>query len=382
MTDTQKDIYANFDAVYDAKIKPKLQNMENFRLECKRKQNIWGLINLAPLAISVLALYLAYKLEPKYAYILIVSVPLLVFGIIKLKQNELYFRKTIKEKLLIPIFSLFGKFKISQAEMISLKEIKANGLFQDAIYKKDDDNIAGTYKDIPVYLCETRLWHTESKKNRNGQNKIEQVDDFRGLILKIKMNKNFEGSTVIRQRPSYDYLVNIVKELQKKYPALISDKIISFLTSPMVRTYGDLRVKGVAVGFNSISITTKINPKPRKLEKVTLEDVEFNNFFDVFSDSQVESRYLLTTSFMERIKTIQAVFLALGVNCVFKDDYIYIFLNHCINMGSVTSGRGLFEVGGMDYTLLDKNIYKMVFNQLVSIFQLIQHFKLDQKIGL
>ena len=150
----------------------------------------------------------------------------------------------------------------------------------------------------------------------------------------------------------------------------------------MVRTYGDLRVKGVAVGFNSISITTKINPKPRKLEKVTLEDVEFNNFFDVFSDSQVESRYLLTTSFMERIKTIQAVFLALGVNCVFKDDYIYIFLNHCINMGSVTSGRGLFEVGGMDYTLLDKNIYKMVFNQLVSIFQLIQHFKLDQKIGL
>ena len=53
MTDTQKDIYANFDAVYDAKIKPKLQNMENFRLECKRKQNIWGLINLVPLAISV-----------------------------------------------------------------------------------------------------------------------------------------------------------------------------------------------------------------------------------------------------------------------------------------------------------------------------------------
>lgn len=206
--------------------------MENFRLECKRKQNIWGLINLAPLAISLLALYLAYKLEPKFAYILIVSVP------------------------------------------------------------------------------------------------------------------------------------------------------ISFLTSPMVRTFGDLRAKGVAVGFNSISITTKINPKPRKLEKVTLEDVEFNNFFDVFSDSQVESRYLLTTSFMERIKTIQAVFLALGVNCVFKDDYIYIFLNHCINMGSVTSGRGLFEVGGMDYTLLDKNIYKMVFNQLVSIFQLIQHFKLDQKIGL
>ena len=380
MTDTQKDIYANFDAVYDAKIKPKLQNMENFRLECKRQHDIWGLIAFITTGISILALYLAGKFANAYALILIVSVPVFVFGATKLKQTELYFRKTIKENLLVPIFSLFVKFKISQTEMISLKEIKENGLFHDARYKKDDDNIAGTYKDIPVYLCETRLWHV--KEDRNGKSKPEQIEDFNGLILKIKMNKNFEGSTVVRQRPSYDYLVNIVKELQKKYPALISDKIISFLTSPMVRTYGNLRAKGVSIGLNSISITTKINPKPRKLEKVTLEDVEFNNFFDVFSDSQIESRYLLTTSFMERIKTIQAVFLALGVNCVFKDDYIYIFLNHCINIGSVTSGRGLFEVGGMNSTLLDKNIYKMVFNQLVSIFQLIQHFKLDQKIGM
>ncbi len=382
MTDTKKDIYADFDAIYDTKIKPKLQNMENFRLECKRKHDILGLICLAAFAISALALYLAYKLGSVYAYILIISAPVFIFGWVKQNQNNNYFRKTIKENLLIPIFSLFGKFQLSQTETISLKEIKENGLFREAKNKKDDDNIAGKYKDIPIYLCETKLWHSESKENLNGKKEIVRVEDFNGLILKIKMNKNFEGATVVRQRPSYDYLVNIVKELQKKYPSLINEKIISFLTSPMVRTYGNMRMKGVSIGLNGISIKTKINPKPRKLEKVTLEDVEFNEFFDVFSDSQIESRYLLTTSFMERIKTIQAIFLALGVSCIFKDNYFYLFLNHCMNIESLSIEGSLFEVGSMKDTLLDKKIYQRAFYELVSIFQLIQHFKLDQRIGM
>lgn len=43
-------------------------------------------------------------------------------------------------------------------------------------------------------------------------------------------------------------------------------------------------------------------------ERVKLEDVSFERQFEVFSDNQIEARYLLTTAFMERMSEVKKAF--------------------------------------------------------------------------
>ncbi|MCS7163438.1 MAG: DUF3137 domain-containing protein [Thermodesulfovibrio sp.] len=68
--------------------------------------------------------------------------------------------------------------------------------------------------------------------------------------------------------------------------------------------------KGILIfaDFNKdFSSTTVVFPEsfikisPRKLERVKLEDPLFESIFDVYGDNQIESRYILTPNFMERI---------------------------------------------------------------------------------
>ena len=70
------------------------------------------------------------------------------------------------------------------------------------------------------------------------------------------------------------------------------------------------------------------------------------------------------------------------MNCIFKDGEIILFLGGGI-VSSDNKNNGFFELEPKSgETLFSKAIYKRVFLQLLTIFDLIHHFKLDQKIGL
>ena len=71
----------------------------------------------------------------------------------------------------------------------------------------------------------------------------------------------------------------------------------------------------------------KKNKITKKLEQVFLEDAEFNNNYNIYSDNQIESRFLLTPTFMERLKNIQAAFLVFSVNFVFNNAFTRNYCN-------------------------------------------------------
>lgn len=60
-----------------------------------------------------------------------------------------------------------------------------------------------------------------------------------------------------------------------------------------------------------------------KLERVTLEDPIFERQFEVYSNDQVEARYLLTTSFMERLLELSALYDN-KIECCFYDDNLLL----------------------------------------------------------
>lgn len=384
-----KKVNEQFELVYKSKIERSIAPLEDERQQLLKYKKIIISIVILTLVITIVTLQ-CFPNSKFELYVFILFFIVLSGGMFFLFPKENRYRKKIKNNLLMSIFSIFGKFYYSEKELISLNKIRESGLFRDARRKKDNDRIVGVYKGLNISITETKLTH-EVKNNlsTNSNNSSETVTDFSGLILRIKMNKNFEGHTVVRQKPlSYEQFVNNLKNFQANNKDIIPPETIKVIEAPTVKfLFKSMQfINEHDISFNdglSFSLDKKSSKgKPWKLDNVILEDTEFNEIFNVFSNNQIEARYLLTPSFMERLKNISAVMLVTDVNCIFKDGEIILFLGGGI-VSSDNKNNGFFELEPKSgETLFSKAIYKRVFLQLLTIFDLIHHFKLDQKIGL
>lgn len=144
---------------------------------------------------------------------------------------------------------------------------------------------------------------------------------FKGLVVEIDMNKDFEGHTFILEK-------NNVKD------NLTVDK--------------------------------------GKYQEVNLEDVEFSNEYNVYSQNQIEARYILTTAFMERIKNIKETFKAKYVRVSFKDKKIVILIH---------TGRDMFNLANFLSDIGEKT-FVQCFEEVCSVLDLVEELKLNEKLGL
>lgn len=71
-----------------------------------------------------------------------------------------------------------------------------------------------------------------------------------------------------------------------------------------------------------LTINSGYKLKGTKLEKVVLEDIDFNNEFDVKSNDQLEARYILTPDMMEKILKLEKIIK--NVKIVFANKTLYI----------------------------------------------------------
>lgn len=144
------------------------------------------------------------------------------------------------------------------------------------------------------------------------------VPPFKGVIIELDMNKYFQGHT--------------------------------FLFEKSAKKYFDVS----------------------SFEKIELEDVDFAKRFLVYSDSQIESRYLLTTALIERIKKMSKVYNANFVRVAFKD---------CKMIIVISTNRNMFDFANFTGQVSHKR-FVQVFNEIVEIFELIECLKLNEKLGL
>lgn len=322
----EKELKEKFEEIYNKKIMTKLAPLERERIsEAETFKVCITCAIIFFIAVLVMGLFVKFlENGPALIFTLTGCFVLSIVFMFIAGNIQKKFRNRIKSQLLTDLLFLFGNFNIYRNEIISLKEIKNTGLFPNANIKNDDDRIGGTYKGINVFLFETELSQQDESNDINRRKYSNSVQVFKGLILRTVMNKKYNGRTIIKQRA--------------------------------LNTTGQNEFKA-----------------PQDLEEVILEDSEFNKSYAVFSNDQVEARYLITPTFMERLKKIRNVFGAYEIHCVFEDNYITLFLE---------TGRDFFEVGDINTTLCNKKNYEKIFRELVSIFNLIHYFKLDKKLGL
>lgn len=359
-----------FHKIYYGEIVPRMLEQEKIR---KSKLVLLFLIELISLGI----IFAIYKIDvhklgnPLFMYLYFIA-GLLIFCslfVVPYLMNK-KFVKNLKKDCMYEVLKSFGNIKWANPETLSIgngvnsdNDIVSSELF--AYYNKryNDDMFWGTFNGTEFAISETSLVQdTGSGKSR----RIEIV--FKGVIIKFKSNKNIKNKTIIATKNDTNIKNNFVT-------------VTTFCLTILV-AIGAFLVRDISlIIFSSLSVILllilllkdKFVKNKEVLNEIHLEDPEFNKKYKAYSSDEVEGRYLITPAFMERFKNIQTAFGVRKVKCSFYGDSLLF---------AISSHKNLFEIGNLFTPLNSPKHIETFFNELISIFAMIEHFKLDEKTGL
>ncbi len=177
-----------------------------------------------------------------------------------------------------------------------------------------DDYFEGSYKGVNFKIIEADF----SLETGSGDDKHERTI-FDGIILKIESAKDFSSHTLIKR---------------------------------------DTMIKRE---FKSIDGS--------RLKRTELEDVVFEKDYDVYTNDEVEARYLITARFMDKFNLIKKAFEASYVSCVFYDKNVYLALN---------TNRDMFQLCKLDKPINDITMFAKMFDEIISIYNMIDYLKLSK----
>ncbi len=229
------------------------------------------------------------------------------------------YKSSVKEIIYPEIFKFFGDdYVYFEDGPLSVASLKPSGIIPSYDNSHVEDYVKGSYKDVGLELTEAKL----TEERGSGKNR-STVTVFRGIFVLFSANKNFSGQTIVRK--------------------------------------------------DSGRIGNWLRDKFNKLENVALEDPKFEKKFEVYSDDQIEARYLLTPSFMERLLTLSDLFRGSGVQCSFYDNRLLLM---------IASTHDRFETGSafVPATFVDE--IDTILEEMSLIFQIVDTLKLNERTGL
>lgn len=303
--------YVDFDSLAQ-KLAPTLQVLENKRKELLRKGRSEGLIYAAIfLVVGVIAL-LILKLEGIFGLIVIVVISVIIF-ITCINNKSKIFSFFYKEEVVDEIIHAFcPNAAYSPNGGVGEDLFRNSGLFTSPDRYYAEDLIEG-YLDKTSFICSEV--HAEERRARYTKNGVRYywVDIFKGFLFIADFHKEFQGETTVLRD--------------------------SFFKIKM----GASRVK--------------------------MENPDFEKVFDVFSTNQIEARYLITPSMMERMLKLDSNFKK-GVTISFRNSTILV---------AIPDSKNRFEADVWS-SLSDMSILKSDFAVLQSLLDIVDELNLNTRI--
>jgi predicted membrane channel-forming protein YqfA (hemolysin III family) len=261
----------DLDAILD-ELTPKLASLEAERQECRRLSAIYLVVLFGPLAIGVLAAIVVRE-DTKLIFI-IGSAVWFVIGLIlyAVKAGEAKSRYLVayKETVVPRLLALIDP-GLRHESMAGLSESVFLGteLFTTHPDRySSEDLIEGTVGKTFLQLAEVDAEKRHTSTDSKGNTKTTYVTIFKGLLVIADFHKHFQGRTFVFPDTAENLFGNFGRFFQK---------------------LGGRRETGL----------------------IRLEDPEFEDAFAVYSTDEIEARYILSTSMMQRLLRLQERF---GVN--------------------------------------------------------------------
>jgi hypothetical protein len=315
---TPPEAHEDFTAYYTRNVQPRIAEFEEKRLkalqECKRRMNIaYAVFFAIVLAGAALLGYIPGLFESSHTgdgrdLLGVALVPGLLLWAWTQHPDKNY-RDSVKASIFPILFKIFGSdFEYQTKSPLGIKKLKSSGIIPYHDREHTEDYVKGTYENTSIELMEARLEIKGTKRD---------ITVFQGIIILLGMNKKFTGHTVVKR----DY-----------------GKVANWFVNQMNR-----------------------------LQNVQLEDPIFEREFEVYSSDQTEARYLLTTSFMERLLKLSKN--ADGIQCSFYNNNLLLML---------TSYENRFEVRSINQPVDFMEDTQIIRNQMQSIFEIIDILKLNE----
>lgn len=248
--------------------------------------------------------------------------------IIYITISPKFFEKKVKKVIMPQIFDKLPNFKWMKEGSIIPEEIKQFKLFGYFKTKENDDSLFCNYKDIKISIDECQL-----SRDPNGD---ILYPPFKGVLILLRTDHKLTNKPVIIKA---DGLKNGLNKLQNKIDNILGRK----------------------------------NNEFPDLQKINLEDVEFEKKYDVYCADQIEARYLLTTAFMERLNNIKFAFNA---------DFVEASIINNKMLIAVYTHRDLFKLANIYKPIYNFNQYKTMVEEFASIIEMVDTLKINRNIGL
>ena len=241
----------SYDSIYE-KLTPALTQLENKRLELKKKGTNAGLVAGGICTLIGIIITVWTGGNSLGFYISLILGVIILVGCIHGQSKELsrYYKKDIIATI---ISSLCENSSFIPESGISEQQFMSCGLFHTSPDRYHSEDMITGQVGKTVFACSEIV--AEEKRvttNSKGQRSEHWVDIFKGFFFIADFQKDFQGQTVVYRN--------------------------SWL---------------------------KLNFKN---QRVKLENPEFEKKFDVYSTDQVEARYLLTPGMMEKLLELDRKF--------------------------------------------------------------------------
>jgi len=258
----------------------------------------------------------------------------------------------------------------TNSKVMTQNELLKSTLFGSFNKIEADDSFMGSYKGVNFKIMETELnldsrrWHSTC---------------FKGVVVTFGLNKNTNGKTTITSKTDMNTKNNLPPQF---YIFLLSIIPIAYLIIRMESLAFDLDLNFFSkflciLALVMIIICTYIYFAFKNERKgintngklIHLEDTIFSKQYKVYSEDEINARYLITPAFMERYLKLTTAFGTKKIKCAFIDKQV---------MFAISTRKDLFEFGSLYKPLTNINNIGF-FRELISILNMIDYFKLDEK---
>ena len=183
-------------------------------------------------------------------------------------QPKRQYARAYKRDILPDLAGLFGSFRYDAKGKIPMDWMKPSKIVPGHTRYKSEDHFVGAYKSVGINFSEIKLTKKSGKST---------VTVFKGLaILLTSGTKRFYGHTIM------------------------------------------IRDQGKIGGW--------LKKQTAGLERADLVDPEFEKIFDVFTNDQVEARYLIDPRIIENLKALYAEYSGKKMMAAFYEDRFLILI--------------------------------------------------------
>jgi len=309
--------------IYNEQLKGQLEEMEEERVKLRSK-NITTNVLLAAAGILIATSFLVRS----GAYSFVAMIFMVIVGIVKGLYVSEYkkFNKKFKEIVITKIVKLLGEdFTYKMYSGIARETFKESKLFLQGIDRYSaEDLVDGKVDKTEFIFSEIHAEYKTEHRDKDGHRHVSWHTIFKGLFFIADFNKNFNGNTVV-------------------------------VPDNSTKLFG-----GASEFFQKLSFRGKL---------IKLEDVDFEREFVVYSDDEIESRYILSSSLMERILDFKNK-TGKRIHMSFVNSKVFV---------AVPYSENLFEAN-LNKSLLEFDTIKDYYNDLIFAISIIEDLNLNTRI--